>query len=133
MIQKNSIVRCGDNSGVSFLKCIGILGKNKISKLLNFIKFSVKKFSKFKKRRVVKVKKSLVYKGLIVSLNFFLERKNGFFIKFDSIRIVSFLNNKLLGTRIYCNLFKEIKLFLFINKKKSDLIRKIILKAKFIF
>ena len=66
-------------------------------------------------------------------ITFFLERKNGFFIKFDSIRVVSFLNNKLLGTRIYCNLFKEIKLFLFINKKKSDLIRKIILKSKFIF
>ena len=132
MVQKNSIIKNGDNSGISFIRCIDILNKKKESKLLDFIKFSIKKFSKYKKRRIVKVKKSLIYKGLILSINFFIQRKNGFFLKFDSIKSVGFLNNKLLATRLKGNSFKELKSLLFINKKKSDIIRKIFLKTKFI-
>merc|ERR1711994_752330 len=125
MVQKNSIIKNGDNSGISFIRCIDILNKNKESKLLDYIKFSIKKFSKYKKRRIVKVKKSLIYKGLILSINFFIQRKNGFFIKFDNTKSIGFLNNKLLGTRLKGNSFKELKSLLFINKKKSDIIRKI--------
>ena len=132
MVQKNSIIKNGDNSGISFIRCIDVLNKKKESKLLDFIKFSIKKFSKYKKRRIVKVKKSLIYKGLILSINFFIQRKNGFFLKFDSIKSVGFLNNKLLATRLKGNSFKELKSLLFINKKKSDIIRKIFLKTKFI-
>ena len=132
MVQKNSIIKNGDNSGISFIRCIDILNKNKESKLLDYIKFSIKKFSKYKKRRIVKVKKSLIYKGLILSINFFIQRKNGFFIKFDNIKSIGFLNNKLLGTRLKGNSFKELKSLLYINKKRSDIIRKIFLKTKFI-
>merc|ERR1711994_509760 len=125
MVQKHGIIKNGDNSGISFIRCIDILNKKKESKLLDFIKFSIKKFSKYKKRRIVKVKKSLIYKGLILSINFFIQRKNGFFLKFDSIKSIGFLNNKLLATRLKGNSFKELKSLLFINKKKSDIIRKI--------
>ena len=114
------------------MRCIEVLSKSRQSRLLDFIKFSIKKFSKYKKRRIVKVKKSLIYKGLILSINFFIQRKNGFFLKFDSIKSVGFLNNKLLATRLKGNSFKELKSLLFINKKKSDIIRKIFLKTKFI-
>ena len=49
-----------------------------------------------------------------------------------SIKSVGFLNNKLLAIRLKGNSFKELKSLLFINKKKSDIIRKIFLKTKFI-
>lgn len=133
IVQKNSIIKNSDNSGISLLRCIEVLNKNRQSKLLDFIKFSIKKFSKFKKRRVVKVKKSLIYKGIILSVNFFIQRKNGFFLKFDQIKSIGFQNDKLLGTRLKGNVFKELKLLNHTNKKKSDLIRKIFLKTKFIF
>ena len=133
IVQKNSIIKNSDNSGISLLRCIEVLNKNRQSKLLDFIKFSIKKFSKFKKRRVVKVKKSLIYKGIILSVNFFIQRKNGFFLKFDQIKSIGFQNDKLLGTRLKGNVFKELKLLSHTNKKKSDLIRKIFLKTKFIF
>lgn len=133
MIQKNSLLRSFDNSGISILKCISVLSKRKESKLLDFIKFSIKKFSKYKKRRIVKVKKSIIYKGIILTQKLFYQRKNGFFIKFNLIKVIGVLNNKLLGSRIKGNILKEIKKLLFISKKKSDLIRKIILKSKFIF
>lgn len=132
MVQKNSIIKNGDNSGISYIRCIDVLNKNKESKLLDYIKFSIKKFSKYKKRRIVKVKKSLIYKGLILSINFFVQRKNGFFIKLDNIKSIGFLNNKLLGTRLKGNSFKELKNLLYINKKRSDIIRKIFLKTKYI-
>jgi len=108
------------------------MGKRKVSKFLDFIKFSIKKFSKFKKRRVVKVKKSVVYKGLIILVNFFFKRLNGFFIKFDDIKSIGFSNNKLLATRLKGNSLRELKVLLFVNKKKSDIIRKIFLKTRFI-
>ena len=132
MVQKGSIIKSGDNSGISFLNCISVINKRKESKIFDFIRFSIKKFSKFKKRRIVKVKKSIVYKGLIMSINHFLYRKNGFFLKFDVIKSIGLRDNKLLGTLIYVNTFREIKNLLLIKKKRVSLIRKIILKSKFI-
>ena len=132
MIQKNSIIKNGDNSGISFIRCIDIVGKNRISKVFNLIKFSIKKLSKFKKRRQVKVQKGKVYDGLILTINVFLKRLNGFFIKFDNIKSIGFLSNKILGSRIYCNSLKELNNLFFINKKNSDLIRKIVFKSKFL-
>ena len=79
MVQKGSIIKNGDNSGISFLNCISIISKKKESKIFDFIRFSIKKFSKFKKRRIVKVKKSLVYKGLILSVNVFYLEQMDFF------------------------------------------------------
>ena len=132
MVQKGSIIKNGDNSGISFLNCISIISKKKESKIFDFIRFSIKKFSKFKKRRIVKVKKSLVYKGLILSVNVFLFRINGFFLKFDVIKSIGVQDQKLLGTIIYINTFREIKNLLLVKKKRINLIRKIILKSKFI-
>ena len=118
MIQKNSLIRNFDNSGISVLKCIGVLSNRKESKILDYIKFSIKKFSKFKKRRIVKVKKKSIYKGLLITINFFIQRKNGFFIKFDFLKVIGLLNNKMLGTRIKGNIQKEIKSLIYIKKKK---------------
>ena len=132
MIQKNSILRNFDNSGISIIKCIEVLSKRKESKLLDFVKFVIKKFSKFKKRRVIKVKKNILYKGVILTQNLFYKRKNGFFIKFDIIKVIGISKRKLLGSRIKGNIMKEVKKLLNIKKKKSDIIRKIILKSRFI-
>ena len=115
------------------MKCIAVKSIRKNSRLLDFIRFSIKKLSKFKKRRIVKVKKSIVYTGILLTSNFFIQRKNGFFIKFDFIKSIGIENKKIMGTRIKGNLQKEIKKLLLIKKKRSDLIRKIILKSKFIF
>ena len=132
MIQKNSILRNFDNSGISIIKCIEVLSKRKESKLLDFVKFVIKKFSKFKKRRVIKVKKNILYKGVILTQNLFYKRKNGFFIKFDIIKVIGISKRKLLGSRIKGNIMKEVKKLLNIKKKRSDIIRKIILKSRFI-
>merc|ERR1712018_1125535 len=95
---KNSIVKNVDNTGISFVKCIGILSKKKYASIIEYIRFSIKKFSKFKKRRIIKIKKDVLYKGLILAINFFVQRLNGFFIKFDKIKIVTLSNsNKLLS------------------------------------
>lgn len=54
---------------------------------------------------------------MVLSLNFFLLRKNGFFVKLDNLKVIGFQNNKLLGTRLLGNGFREIKKLLFIKKK----------------
>ena len=121
-----------DNSGVSLVKCIGTFGKKKYASLLDYIKFSIKKLSKYKKRRIIKVKKNSLYKSLILTINFFIQRLNGFFIKFDIIKSITLdNNNKLISTRIKGNVYRELKSLLFENKKNSDLIRKIFLKTRF--
>lgn len=115
------------------MKCVAIKSVRKNSKLLDFIKFTIKKLSKFKKRRLVKVKKGVIYSGIILTTNSFIQRKNGFFIKFDFIKSIGLTDKKILGSAIRGNIQKEIKKLLIIKKKRSDLVRKIILKSKFIF
>ena len=115
------------------MKCVAIKSVRKNSKLLDFIKFTIKKLSKFKKRRLVKVKKGIIYSGIILTSNSFIQRRNGFFIKFDFIKSIGLTDKKILGSSIRGNIQKEIKKLLIIKKKRSDLVRRIILKSKFIF
>ena len=77
---------------------------------------------------MVKVKKSTIYLGIVLSINFFKGRKNGFFIKLDNLKVIGFKNNKLLGTKLKGNCFRELKKLIFIKKKKSFLIRNILFK-----
>lgn len=132
MIQKESILKISDNCGGKLGRCIGLFSK-KNAKLLNFIILSIKSFAKRYKRRTVLVKKSVVYKGIILSLNFFKMRFNGIFLKFDFNRVILVKNlYKLLSSKIYGPANKELRNYSFINSKKFYIYRVLYLKVKYV-
>jgi ribosomal protein L14 len=68
---------------------------------------TIKKFNKGKK----KVKKKLIYLGIIVTTKFWSIRKDGFFIRFFFNKVLIFnLQFKFLGTRVYGLINKNFKI-----------------------
>jgi ribosomal protein L14 len=66
MIQKESCVLVADNSGAKLAKCISIINKAKNASICSLVLITIKKFNKGKK----KVKKKLIYLGIIVTTKF---------------------------------------------------------------
>jgi large subunit ribosomal protein L14 len=107
MVQIQSVLKCNDNSGILFVKCLHLVNKKKKQKanLGDLIKISIlkKKALKFKKQQKI-------YYGLILGLKKKTRRVNGIFLKQSLNRVVVLnLNFKLLGTRIYGPVCKELK------------------------
>jgi len=107
MVQIQSVLKCDDNSGILFVKCLHLVNKTKKEKsnLGDLIKVSIlkKKALKFKKQQKI-------YYGLVLGLKKKTRRVNGIFIKQSKNRVVILnFNFKLLGTRIYGPICKEIK------------------------
>jgi len=107
MVQIQSVLKCDDNSGILFVKCLHLVNKTKKEKsnLGDLIKVSIlkKKALKFKKQQKI-------YYGLVLGLKKKTRRVNGVFIKQSKNRVVILnFNFKLLGTRIYGPICKEIK------------------------
>ena len=107
MVQIQSVLKCNDNSGILFVKCLHLINKNKKQKanLGDLIKVSIlkKKALKFKKQQKI-------YYGLVLGLKKKKRRINGIFIKQSKNRVIVLnFNFKLLGTRIYGPICKEIK------------------------
>jgi ribosomal protein L14 len=77
MVQIQSILKCDDNSGILFVKCIHLTNKTKkqTSNLGDLIKVSIlkKKALKFKKQQKI-------FFGLILGLKKKSRRLNGIFI-----------------------------------------------------
>ena len=65
MLQKGSIVKVSDNSGARWASCIKVLSKSQIGVTGDFILVTLKKISNQKK-----VKKKIIYLGLIVNQKF---------------------------------------------------------------
>ena len=95
-----------DNSGAKLAKCIKLMGKQKISIVGNVISVTLLKFKNSKK-----VKKRMVYLGLIVGTSYWVSRVDGSFIKFFSNRLLVFNKSfKFLGSRVYGGVLKEIRI-----------------------
>lgn len=107
MVQIQSVLKCNDNSGILYVKCLHITKKKKkeTAVLGDLLKVSIlkKKSLKFKKQQKI-------YYGLILGLKRKSRRLNGIFISQHSNRVVILnFNFKLLGTRIYGPICKELK------------------------
>jgi large subunit ribosomal protein L14 len=118
MVKKESIVYSADNSGAKFLKCIDVLNKrNSVAVIGDTILVSVKNFIHRKK-----LKKKIIYFGLLVTSKQFTQRIDGSIIKFCTNRILIFSKQfKFLGTRIYGGISKDIRIKLntgTLDKKK---------------
>lgn len=107
MLYKQTKLKIIDNSGAKLIKIFQILkypsgqnyGQSGDLVLGSVLKFKVNK----------KVTKKQIYKALIVTSKKNIFRKNGVSIKFDENRGVLIENNKMLGTRIFGPVSKELK------------------------
>ena len=116
-----------DNSGGKIAKCIKVINKKKTASIGNIILVSLKKFLN---RR--KVKKRVIYIGLIIGVKSWVHRLDGTFIKFFSNRILLFNKQfKFIGTRIYGVLLKEVKIFNLKEKKYRNYFHKVITYTSF--
>jgi large subunit ribosomal protein L14 len=118
MLFKQSILYSADNSGAKIFKCIDVVGKNNaLGTTGNTVLVSVKKFVHKKK-----LKKTILYFGLLITTKQSTHRIDGSCIKFCSNRALVFSNQfKFLGTRVYGGVSKDIKIKLssgFLDKKK---------------
>ena len=106
MVIKESVVYSADNSGAKFLKCIDVLKKrNTLANIGDTVLVLVKKFVHRKK-----LKKKIVYFGLLVTTKQNTRRVDGTIIKFCTNRILVFSKQfKFLGTRIYGGISKDIR------------------------
>jgi len=105
MIYKETILKNVDNSGVTWSKCIHIKGtcNKKIANLGDIILIST-----FRIRSKKKIKKKK-YVGLIVGAKNYTARLDGSFIKFFKNNVILLLEQeKLMGTRVYGPLPREL-------------------------
>jgi len=106
MIYKNTLLNIIDNCGARKAKCIHILGKYKWAKTGDLILIVLRKFYNLKK----KIKKGVIYLGVIVGVNYWKMRSTGFYYRFFDNRLLIFnLQFKFLATRIYGLISKEFK------------------------
>jgi len=64
MIQKESMLKVGDNCGARYSKCIAIFSRSKIGKISTILKVVLRRFFNINK----KVKKKLIYLGLVIGI-----------------------------------------------------------------
>ena len=118
MIHCETKLRVGDNSGAKITKCIQILNKKNynVGHIGSLILVRV-----LKKSHSKKIKKKIIYFGLIIMLKQYNIRKEGIILKFVENRVLLFSNaHKFIGTRIYSPIMKEIKTSFRINKKDQQ-------------
>ena len=107
MIQMETVLQSGDNSGARTLKCFKVLGgsKRRFATIGDIIVVSVKEAIPNSK-----VKKGSVHKAVIVRTVNKLRRKDGSYIRFDDNAVV-LLNNadEPRGTRIFGPVARELR------------------------
>ncbi|MFP3039250.1 MAG: uL14 family ribosomal protein [Candidatus Hodgkinia cicadicola] len=111
MIQAQTVVKVGDNSGVRYVRCIKVLGasKKRWAKLGEYIKASAIEVASKSK-----VRKGQVVNAIVTRLNRQISRFSEY-VRFDT-NAVAVLNEKFepLGSRVFGIIAKEIK---FLNPK----------------
>ena len=111
-----------DNSGARLAKCIKHMGKQKTSTVGNLILVTLLKFAHSKK-----VKKRIIYLGLVAGVSAWTSRFDGFIVKFFFNRILIFNKGlKFLGSRVYGGILKEIKIKTTKDKNYRKFFQKII-------
>jgi large subunit ribosomal protein L14 len=118
MINVGSILKCTDNSGALFIKCIKLYKLKRFSSIGDEILISVKSCNPKKK-----IKKGEIYKALIIRTKYSYKYKN-FYYKFNENAAI-LLNRKNLpiGTRLFGISIFYIRL---INRKVFLLLENII-------
>jgi len=107
MIAKGSYLVVSDNSGALKVQCIHILrnSKRRYARIGDTILVTAKKVKHTKK--IVKKK---IYRGLLISTAKAFRRRKGQTIRFHKNRILMLSDqNKILGTRIYGPICREIR------------------------
>ncbi len=109
MIQMESVLVSGDNSGAKVLKCFKVLGgsKKRYATVGDLIVVSVKEALPNSK-----VKKGSVHKAVIVRTSKEIQRKDGSTIRFDenAAVLIKGKDNEPVGTRIFGPVAREVRL-----------------------
>jgi large subunit ribosomal protein L14 len=107
VIYKQTKLKIVDNSGAKFIKVFHLI---KYSLSQNYSQSGdLVLGSVFKYKANKKINKKQLCKVLVVTSNKNIFRKNGNFIKFDENRGVILETRKLLGTRVFGPVSKEVK------------------------
>jgi len=108
MIQMETVLQSGDNSGAKLLKCFKVLGgsKRRTATVGDIIVVSVKEAIANSK-----VKKGSVHKAVIVRTKKEVLRKDGSTIKFDenAAVLIKGTDNEPIGTRIFGPVAREVR------------------------
>lgn len=108
MIQMETVLQSGDNSGARTLKCFKVLGgsKRRFATIGDIIVVSVKEAIPNSK-----VKKGSVHKAVIVRTTKEIQRKDGSTIKFDenAAVLIKGKDNEPVGTRIFGPVAREVR------------------------
>lgn len=108
MIQMESVLLSGDNSGAKVLKCFKVLGgsKKRFATVGDTIVVSVKEALPNSK-----VKKGSVHKAVIVRTTKEVQRKDGSTIKFDenAAVLIKGKDSEPVGTRIFGPVAREVR------------------------
>ena len=124
MIQRETKLIIGDNSGGRFLKCITLKNSYKTISIGYFFKGCILKLRK-KRRSKSRVKKGKIYTGLILQTKAHVFRKNSKIYSFSqNVCIIVGKYNEPLATRIFYGVPKEAR-----RQRKS----KLFLIAPFIY
>ena len=108
MIQMETVLQSGDNSGARTLKCFKVLGgsKRRFATIGDIIVVSVKEAIPNSK-----VKKGSVHKAVIVRTKKEIQRKDGTTIRFDenAAVLIKGKDNEPVGTRIFGPVAREVR------------------------
>jgi len=115
MIQKNTIIKILDNSGGKVAKCIHVYGGTQ-GNIGDKILVSMKKIKQkvITTKSKIRVENHLIYKGIIIhnKTGFFRKDQSHILFNKNSIILLTRNNEKLICTRIFGTLVKELR-----NKK----------------
>lgn len=118
MIFPETKLTVADNSGAKYAKCIQILNRQNynVGSVGSIILVRV-----IKKNHSKKIKKKILYFGLVIMIKQYQIRKDGSFVKFTDNRILLFSNvQKIIGSRVYSPIMLEVKTQLFMSKKDQQ-------------
>lgn len=108
MIQMETVLQSGDNSGAKLLKCFKVLGgsKRRTATVGDTIVVSVKEAAANSK-----VKKGSVHKAVIVRVKKEVQRADGSTIRFDenAAVLIKGKDNEPFGTRIFGPIAREVR------------------------
>ena len=108
MIQMETVLQCGDNSGAKRLKCFKVLGdsKKRFATVGDIIVVSVKEAVANSK-----VKKGTVHKAVVVRTSKEIVREDGSTIKFDenACVLIKAKDKEPMGTRIFGPVAREVR------------------------
>jgi len=122
VIQIGSCLKISDNSGIKLAKCIKVISlssSKKIGHIGDLILITIKKYVASNK-----IKKKMIYHGLIVMVKKYTRRNDGSFISCNNNRLIVFskneINNKFIGSRVYGSIMKEVKFNIYKDKKEKQ-------------